>query len=310
MQIRMSDASSNRTDVPSSNRENAASSSALRLTPIIVLAVAFGVLYRGVLVKLVHDWGHDENYSHGFLIVPVALYFVYERWARLRAAALRPSLLGLIVVLGGFLVLIAGVLGAELFLTRISMLVVIAGAILFALGWAHLRILTFPLAFLLLMIPLPAIIFNQIAFPLQLLASRFGEATLNLASIPVLREGNVIMLANTTLEVAEACSGIRSLVSLLTLGIVLGYFMDSRTWMRWVIALATIPIAIVTNGLRVAGTGIAAHYIGPEAATGFFHEFSGWLVFVAAFALLFLLMRALLLWRPPVSPEPRGATAA
>ena len=184
--------------------------------------------------------------------------------------------------------LVAGTLGAELFVSRLSIIFLITGTVLFTAGFDALRILLFPIAFLCLMVPPPAIIFNQIAFPLQLLASRFGETTLQAFSIPVLREGNVITLANTTLEVAEACSGIRSLISLLTLGIVYGYFVDRRPWVRTIIALSTVPIAIVANGLRVAGTGIAAHYYGPEAAEGFFHTFSGWIVFVAAFALLYL----------------------
>jgi exosortase len=268
------------------------------------LLVAFAVLYRGVIVKLVSDWATDDNYSHGFLILPIALYFVWERRRKLLTMPPAPSSLGLVVVVGSIATLVAGVLGAELFLTRISIIGLVGGVVLYTLGWRHLRVVAFPIAFLLLMVPLPAIIFNQIAFPLQLLASRFGEATLQAASIPVLREGNVIYLANTTLEVAEACSGIRSLVSLLTLGIVYGYFSDGRGWMRWLIALATVPIAIVTNGLRVAGTGIAAHFYGPEAALGFFHEFSGWLVFVAAFALLFLVVRILLALAPDRSRTP------
>jgi exosortase len=265
----------------------------------LVLLAAFAFLYRDVIVKLVSDWGTDDNYSHGFLIVPVALYFAWERRQRLLTARMQPSIFGLIVVLGSLATLIAGVLGAELFLTRVSIIGVLAGTILFVLGWQHVRVLAFPIAFLLLMVPIPAIIFNQIAFPLQLVASEFGEATLNLFTIPVLREGNIIILANTTLEVAEACSGIRSLISLLTLGIVYGYFTDPRGWVRTIVALSTVPIAIIANGMRVAGTGIAAHYYGPEAATGFFHTFSGWLVFVAAFIMLFVVMRLLLLVTPP-----------
>ena len=265
---------------------------------------AFAFLYRDVIAKLVSDWATDDNYSHGFLIVPVALYLAWERRQRLLAAPMQPSLLGLIVILGSLATLIAGVLGAELFLTRVSMIGVVGGAILFVLGWQHLRVLAFPIAFLLLMVPIPAIIFNQIAFPLQLTASEFGEATLNLFTIPVLREGNIIILANTTLEVAEACSGIRSLISLLTLGIVYGYFTDPRGWVRTVVALSTVPIAIIANGMRVAGTGIAAHYYGPEAATGFFHTFSGWLVFVVAFVMLFVVMRLLLILTPPPPQRP------
>ena len=160
------------------------------------------------------------------------------------------------------------------------------------------------------MIPVPAIIFNQIAFPLQILASRFGELALTLAGVPVLREGNVIVLSNTTLEVAEACSGIRSLVSLLTLAIVYGYVMDRRAWARVTLALASIPVAIVTNGMRVAGTGIAAHYVGPQAAEGFFHEFSGWLVFVVAFILLFAVQRAIAWLRPDRTPKPEARPPA
>jgi exosortase len=154
------------------------------------------------------------------------------------------------------------------------------------------------------MIPLPAIIFNRIAFPLQILASQVGEQALNLWGIPVLREGNVMILANTTLEVAEACSGIRSLVSLITLGIVYSYFTDRRNWVRVVATLSTIPIAIAANGLRVAGTGIAAQYYGAAAATGFIHEFAGWLVFLVAFILLVGVLAALRLLAPAPTAIP------
>jgi exosortase len=148
------------------------------------------------------------------------------------------------------------------------------------------------------MVPIPAILFNQIAFPLQLIASQFGEAVIRAVDIPVLREGNVLILANISLEVAEACSGIRSLISLLTLGIVFGYIGDGRNWVRTLIALSAIPVAVIANGARVAGTGIAAHYYGQAAAEGFFHEFSGWLVFIAAFAMMLLFHRLLLLVAP------------
>jgi exosortase len=264
-----------------------------------LLLLSFGLLYREVLVKLVHDWLHDDNYSHGILIVPIALYFAWERRERLIAATPKPTVLGLVLILGSMLVLVAGTLGAELFLARISIIGIVAGTVLFVLGWEHFRILLFPIAFLLLMIPIPAIIFNQVAFPLQLLASRFGEVTLQALNIPVLREGNVITLASTQLEVAEACSGIRSLISLLTLGIVYGYFVTPSVPARTFLALATIPVAILANGLRVAGTGIAAHYYGPSAAEGFFHTFSGWLVFVVSFAMLFLIHRLIARWAPP-----------
>jgi exosortase A len=270
----------------------------LTVGPVIIGMV---VVYLPMLRKLIYDWGHDDNYSHGFLIIPIAAYLVWERRDELLAARPSPSALGLVVVAVSLMMLVAGQLGAELFLTRLSLIGVLAGAVLFLYGWEHLRVVWFPLAFLLLMIPIPAIIFNQIAFPLQLLASRFGETVLRLFNIPVLREGNVMTLANTQLEVAEACSGIRSLISLLTLGIVYGYFTDKRFLVRLVIALSTIPVAIVANGLRVAGTGIAAYHYGEDAAQGFFHEFSGWVVFVVSLAMVFVIHKTVLAAAPAPS---------
>jgi exosortase len=281
-------------------RKEGTTNSGIRLAAGTVLLLAcFGYLYSHVLIKLVHDWDTDDNYSHGFLIIPIALYFVWERRAKLKETARNPNNWGILLVFLSMAMLLAGVLASELFVARISILGTIAGIILFLFGWNHLKILLLPTAFLLLMIPIPAIIFNQIAFPLQLLASRFGEAALLICQIPVLREGNVINLANTSLEVAEACSGIRSLISLLTLGIVFGYFADSRIWVRIILALGTIPISIAANGMRVAGTGIAAHFYGPAAAQGFFHSFAGWSIFIAAFIMMFVLYK-LILWFAPV----------
>lgn len=266
---------------------------------LLVFVSSFLLLYAPVLRSLVSDWTTDDNYSHGFVIVPFAVWFAWERRARLGAAVVAPSVAGLLVLVGGLALLLVGLLGAERFLTRISMLVVIAGGLAFVRGWQSVKVLAFPLAFLLLMIPIPEIIFSRIAFPLQLLASRVGETMLSALSIPVLREGNLIILARTTLEVAEACSGIRSLISLLTLGIIYGYFLDSRLSVRTAVALATVPIAIVANSVRVAGTGVAAHHFGEEAAQGFFHTFSGWLVFGVAFGLLFLASQVVLRFLPP-----------
>lgn len=274
-----------------------------------LVAGAIAVTYWYVIRGLVDAWSHDDNYSHGFFIVPLAAYFAWERRHRLARLPVRPSAAGLLVVIGSLMMLVAGILGAELFLSRLSLLGVIAGAILFLLGWPRLRVLLFPLAFMLLMIPLPAIIFNKIAFPLQLLASHVGEYGISAANIPILREGNVLILANATLEVAEACSGIRSLVSLFTLGIVFGYFADSRAWVRSVIALSAIPVAILANGLRVASAGWAAHYMGQAGVEGLFHEFSGWVVFVVAFLMMLALQRLLIRVVPPRAMPQTAATA-
>lgn len=275
-------------------------------TTLLVLA-GLGLVFWQVFVRLVDAWWVDGNYSHGFLIVPIALYFVWERRANLIAAAPKPSILGLVLILGGLAVLLAGLWGSELFLSRIALLPVIAGIVLFLFGWNHLRILAFPIAFLFLMIPIPAIIFNQIAFPLQLLASKTGEWAISAVGIPVLREGNLLHLAHTTLEVAEACSGIRSLVSLITLGVVYGYFIDPRSWVRMLIVASAIPVAILANGARVAGTGMAAQWIGPEAADGFFHEFSGWIVFLFAFAMILILQRVIAKIAPKPNTGPNAA---
>ena len=189
------------------------------------ITLAIVIVFWQVFVRLVDAWIVDGNYSHGFLIIPIALYFVWERRARLAAVPLQPSWMGLAVFGAGILILLAGLWGSELFLSRFALIPVLAGIVWFVLGWNHLKILAFPIGFLLLMIPIPSIIFNQVAFPLQMFASRVGEWAIAAVGIPVLREGNVLVLAHTTLEVAEACSGIRSLVSLITLGIVYGYFM-------------------------------------------------------------------------------------
>ena len=280
------------------------------IASIVAIAACFALLYRGVIVKLVSDWSNDDNYSHGFLIVPIALYLAWERREKISRLPLAPQPLGLLVVLASVAVLAAGTIGAELFLTRISMIGTLAGAIVFLCGWRHLQALIFPVAFLVLMVPLPAIIFNKITFPLQLLASQAGEFGIAALNIPVLREGNIIVLAHTKLEVVEACSGIRSLVSLLTLAIVYGYFVDPRAWVRWIVSLSAIPVAIVSNAMRITGTGIAAHYYGPSAAEGFFHSFSGWAVFVVAF-LAMLAVKHLVVQAASLSSRTRlgGATA-
>lgn len=273
---------------------------------VVLAALAFA--YSGIAAGLVRQWSQDDNYSHGFIVLPLALFFAWQRRARLRSEPLRPRAVGLLVIAVGLALLAIGRLGAELFLTRISAIVVVAGIVLFMAGARHLRILALPIAFLLLMVPLPAILFNQIAFPLQLVASRAGAAALETAGVPVLREGNVLVLATTKLEVAEACSGIRSLVSLLTLAVVLGQLVLTRRWTRVALTLAAVPVAIAANAARVAGTGLAAHIWSAEVAEGFFHAFSGWIVFAAAFGVLLLLQRVAL--RFDVAPGRRDGLPA
>lgn len=265
----------------------------LRYAPFIAACLALAVLYSEVIAGLIRAWATNPDYSHGFLIVPLCLFFVWRLWRPLTELEPRPSLAGLGVVVLSLLVFIAGHLGAEQFLARVSLIGVLMGAVIFVWGWAHFRMLAWTFCFSLLMVPLPAIVFNEIAQPLQLLASSVAEQSLLMLNIPVLREGNVIFLSSATLEVAEACSGIRSLVSLLTVGIVYGYFTEERTSRRVILAVSTLPIAVTANALRVAGTGLLAHFAGQAAADGFFHVFAGWLVFMSAVVMLFVLQTIL-----------------
>ncbi len=244
------------------------------------------------LVHLVAQWWSDPNYSHGFFVPLFSAFVIWQERARLSALSLRPSWSGLLFLGLGLCVLIVGQMGAELFLSRLSLLIVLAGLLVLFFGWNFFRALLFPWAFLLLMIPIPAIVFNQITFPLQLLASRVASTTLPWMGVPVLREGNVIVLPAMALEVAEACSGIRSLMSLTTLAVIYGYLMERKVGVRVLLAVASVPIAVAANSFRIVGTGLLVQYWDPEKAQGFFHEFSGWLIFVVSLLMLYLLHRS------------------
>jgi exosortase len=264
-----------------------------------LFAVASLVLwiYTPILAKLAVQWWDDPNFSHGFFVPLFALYVIWQERSRLGAIAVKPSWSGLGIVAFALGILIIGVLGSELFLSRISLLMLIAGLVILFQGWAYQKAILFPWLFLLLMVPIPVIVFNQVTFPLQLLASKLASGTLAALGVPVLREGNVIQLPAMPLEVAEACSGIRSLLSLTTLSIIYGYLMEKRIAVRWILALASVPIAVAANALRIVGTGLLVQYWDPDKAEGFFHAFSGWLIFVISLLLLFTLHRAsVLIW--------------
>ena len=260
------------------------------LSVVLTLSITalLAALYYKILYSLGTQWYADPDYSHGFLVPLLSGYFVWERRERLRSLPVAPSPWGIILLGGGLLMLLIGSAGAELYMQRTSIIVVIAGLVLLMLGREFLRVLLFPIAFLFFMVPLPAIIVNAVAFPLQLFAAKTATFCLYNFGIPVLREGNVIVLAGTTLEVAEACSGIRSLQALLALGTVYAYFTQHVMWKRWTLVLLSIQIAIAANAFRVTGTGVLTHYWGVEAAQGFYHTFEGWLIFVVAFALLLI----------------------
>ncbi len=252
-----------------------------------LLLLLLGLVYKDVMARLAGQWWNDPNFSHGFFVPLFSAFVIWSQRKKLAEIPLGPSWVGLAILFLSLSVLVVGVLGAELFLSRASLVLVLSGLVIHFLGWAHFRALLFPLGFLFLMIPIPNIIFNQIAFPLQLLASQLAASFLQVAGVPTLRQGNVIQLPIMTLEVVEACSGIRSLITLLTLAIIYGYFLEPIVWKRWILALCAIPIAVFANGFRIVGTGLMGEYWEPEKAQGFFHSFSGWVVFVVALVLLF-----------------------
>jgi len=253
------------------------------------------VLYAGILEDLVRNWWNDPDYGHGFFVPLFSGYVLWQRREQWQNAKIKPSNFGLLVMIGAVCLLIVGTLGAEFFTSRLSFLILLAGLILFLSGWDLLRAVAFPLGFLVLMIPIPVIIFNQITFPLQLVASRWAAWLLELLGVPVLRDGNILALSNYSLEVVEACSGIRSLMSLIALSVAYGYLAEPRRWVRCVLVVLMIPIALVTNAFRITGAGVLAHSIGPAAAEGFLHEFSGWVIFLAALFLMFASHRVLCL---------------
>jgi exosortase len=252
------------------------------------IAALIGALYAPVVRPMVVQWWQDPDYSHGFVIPLFAAYVLYQQRQKLRLVPQAPDNMGFPIMLGAIGLLLAGSLGAELFVARSSLLVLLAGLLVFFAGWRMLRAVAFPLGFLALMIPLPALIYNQITFPLQLLASRVSSSCLELVGVPVLREGNVLILPNYSLEVVEACSGIRSLMSIIALAVAYGYFAERRLWARITLVVLMIPIAVASNALRVFGAGVATYFWGPASAEGFFHFFQGWLIFVSAVVCMLL----------------------
>lgn len=246
------------------------------------------VCFAPVIYRLVQQWINDEDMGHGFFVPLIAGYIIWQRRAELSAIKAEPNPWGLVLVLWGAVQLMLGTLGAELFLARTSLLISLVGVILFLGGTRVLRALAFPLSLLLFMIPIPAIIYSRITLPLQLFASSVAETVLGWLGIPVLRDGNILELASQKLSVVEACSGIRSLLSLSFLSLVYAYFFDSKVWMRWVLLIGTIPIAIAANASRVTLTGVLSE-VRKDLAQGFFHTAEGWVLFLVALGLLVLL---------------------
>ena len=270
-----------------SSEPNAAPGSSARfLWPAVIW---FGILlligYYPVLRRLFAQWMSDPNVGHGVFVPFVAGYIAWQSRSELLANPPSTNWWGLALVAYGSFQLMIGTLGAELFRARTGFLVSLIGMILLLGGTQSIRVLAFPLFLLFFMVPIPGIVFNQITVPLQLVASQVAETGLTVWGLPVLREGNILELPSQRLSVVEACSGIRSLLSLSFLALVYGYFFDSKPWMRAVLLVSSVPIAVVANASRVALTGILSEY-NPELAEGFFHSVEGWVIFLISLTML------------------------
>ena len=277
----------------------------------LIISAGLLFLYETVLVKLGYDWWTDDNYSHGLLVPFVIGYIIWLDFDGLRSSLKRPEVwLGLFTVASAVLLLLGGTLASELFTQRLSLAIILVGVVIYFFGREVLRRLLVPFALLLLAIPIPQLIFNKIAFPLQIWASQVAGWGIRLLGVPAVRKGNVIELipiGSTDvigLEVVEACSGIRSLMTLVTLALILGFFTRERrnsvvqSWRQLIrnpdavrtvlLMLTAIPIALLTNAGRVTATGILTYFYGQETAEGFWHDISGSVVFLSALVFLIL----------------------
>lgn len=255
----------------------------------LICAVA---AYAPVVAKLATDWWTISDYSHGLICAPLAAGIVISRRRALAATPRAPRMAALAGAVVGLLLLALGTLGAELFLTRASLILFVASSIVFLFGWRHLRMLAFPFALLVLSVPIPAIVMTRVTLPLQFLASATAETALRAVHIPVVREGNVLVLTDATLQVAEACSGVRSMMSLVVIGLVVGRYVERRQAARVAIMLAAVPVTVAINALRVTATAIATQYYGIAAAAGMAHEALGLVLFALSALLLTVCARA------------------
>ncbi len=267
----------------------------LRWTKIAIIAVLAMILYAGTAADLASEWWTQPEASYGMLIPPLAAYIAYTRWHVTRSVSAEADARGLWLTALACLLLTIGRLAAEFFITRLSMVLLLAGITWSFWGWRRFRTFAFPYLLLVTMIPFPAIIYNQIAAPLQLLASTVSTTLAQAAGISIFRDGNIIHLANTSLGVAEACSGLHSLSAMVVASLLLGYVEGASYLGRFLICILSVPLAIAVNVLRITGTAILADYK-LEFAMGFYHSFSGWLVFLLGFASLWAMGRFLFRW--------------
>ena len=253
-----------------------------------ILAGLLLIVYLPALKDLVVDWATDSNYSHGFLVPLISIYLVWKNRKELAEIETSPNKFGLFLVICGMILFILGNGASEYFTVRFSLVVTIFGLILYLFGAAVTKKVWFAVIFLLFMIPIPYVIYFSATFPMQLLASKITTFLLNLIGMPVIRQGNIINLPNQALEVAEACSGMRSLVSLLALGAIYAYISQKRLSSKIIVFLSTIPIAVAGNIFRVFVTSLVVYTSGAAVTDEPLHTIMGASVFIIAFILLFI----------------------
>ena len=255
--------------------------------PLLLVTICFMTLYNQVIHKMIQDWSIDDNFSHGFMIPFISGYLIWQQRKRLSDTLVNPSNWGIILIATSLLFFFIAYIGAEQFTMRFSMILLILSISVYFAGWKFTKAIFPPVAYLIFMIPIPAIIWNKIAFPLKIFATKMAVDVIHFFEIPAYREGNIIHLTNTTLEVVDACSGLRSLMSLLALSAAFALISNHTRIGKLILILSAIPIAIFTNIVRLSSTAALARHFGPQVAEGFLHDTSGILVFGLAFALLY-----------------------
>ncbi|MFW9916768.1 MAG: exosortase/archaeosortase family protein [Candidatus Thorarchaeota archaeon] len=256
--------------------------------PLAVITASFIALYYHVIARMVVDWSVDDNYSHGFLIPLISGYLIWQKRADLSEISCHPSNTGLFLLAGGLAFFLVGNLGAELFTMRFSILIVLLGLVVYIVGWEFAKAVSLPIGYLIFMIPLPAIIWYKIAFPLKLFATRIATTVLQWLKLSAYSEGNIIHLSSTSLQVVNTCSGLRSLTSLLALSAAFALITYHSKTRKWVLFLSAIPIAILVNVIRLAATALLSEYYGVQVTQGFLHGAAGILVFILAFILIYM----------------------
>lgn len=256
------------------------------LLPFMATGAILAWLYLPHMISMVNIWWIDPNYSHGLLVPAVSAWLIWRRRRVLGRLSAGPNWWGLVVMGFGLLFLLIGQLGHEYFLRRVSLIPVLWGLTLLNWGWPVAQRVIFPFAYLLLMIPLPYNLYDSVAFPLRLIAASLAGWVLSLLGVPVLVEGNILHLPNTVMNVVDACSGIRSLISLLAAGVLLAYLILPNRWTKPTVVILVAPVAVFANAVRVAAAGLLAEYFGQAALKGAMHDFVGWLVFIFAFLIL------------------------